>query len=583
MESPVLCWWGDEIRIIDPCDASTARVLAKPGDPLPEILQAAAGCKGSGRVRIVYQPDALEVHEIGLAGIPLNPRRADGPGRKRVRRLLAREFAALAEPNAVWCLCPGDTGSGAVLYLERDSLLPKIVEGLARIGLCVEGAWPLPVLADRPPSPSAGPGCLSLVATAGRAIVACVSAAGDRGVDLHNRGDAPEAAAASLRSALARFDESQHPPGWLAVEESPRAAALRSAAAGLGLTEISVAGLLARARLLSPGGWADLLPGRPWWMRPRARRRLIAGAAILAMLTSALCAHIAGARKSARLALRQREEAALLHVRAEAGERQTRTERIKALLASEAELATERPVLGDFLPALAASFPRSAVLGEIAMSDGQITLLGRICDRSVRTADAAARLCSDLAPSGAQWTLRSDPLPSGGFDFVLRGSVERRPKSAEEKPAASGDTPQALERNETGFAQACSRLPTDASFQQMLAALSRRGWIAAAPAVDRRNGYELRHYLLRLANPRLDAWPEIVASIRLICDQPGLTIERLLLTAAPDGAAVFIRAELGLTIRLKLRAVSRAGACAPRRRRISEPLHSATTRLSRSC
>ena len=579
MESPVLCWWGDEIRIIDPGDACSARVLAMPGDPLPEILRAAAGCKSAGRVRIVYQPDALEVHEIGLAGIPLNPRRADGPGRRRVRRLLAREFAAIAEPDAVWCLCPGD--AGAVLYLERDSLLPKIVEGLARNGLRTEGAWPLPVLAERAPSP--GSGSLSLVATTGRAIVACVSAAGDRGVDLHNRGDAPEAAAASLRSALARFDESEHPQGWLAVEEGPKAAALRSAAAGLGLTEISVAGLLARARLLSPGGWADLLPERPWWMRPCAKRRLIAGAAVLAVLTPALCVHIAAARRGARLALRQREEAAFLHMRAEAGERETRAERLRELLASEAELATERPALGDFLLALASSFPRSAVLGEIAVSDGQITLSGRFCDRSVRTADAAARLCSDLAPSGAQWSLRSDPASSGGFDFVLRGSLERHQNGVEKKPPAAGDTPQALEQNETGFEQARSRLSTGASFEETLTALGRQGWTAAGRGVDRRNGYELRSYVLRFANPRLGDWPGIVASVRLICDQPGLTIERLFLTAAPDGAAVFIRAELALTVRLKPQAVSRAGAFGPRRRHTSEPLHSATTRPSRSC
>jgi hypothetical protein len=84
-----------------------------------------------------------------------------------------------------------------------------------------------------------------------------------------------------------------------------------------------------------------------------------------------------------------------------------------------------------------------------------------------------------------------------------------------------------------------------------LGALGRRGWTASEPATDRRNGYELRHYSLRRANPRLGDWPEIVASVRILCDEPGLTIDRLLLTAAPDGAAVFIRAELGLTVRLR--------------------------------
>ncbi len=584
MESPILCWWGDEVRIIDSRDECSVHVLGKQLDPVPGILKAAAGCKGAGRVRIVYQPDALEVHEVGLAGLSLDQKRAGSAGRKSLRPLLAREVAALSEPGAVWCLAPNDSGAGgALLYLERNSPLPRIVEGLGRNGLRTEGAWPLPIVAEWPPSPGAGRGSLSLIASANRAIVGCVNAAGDRSVDFHFRGDIPGAAAASLRSALARFDEADRPPGWLAVDEGPASAALRPAATGLGLAESSVAGILHRVRLLAPGGLADLLPERPWWRRSGAQRRLAAGAVVLLLLSSALCVQTAAARKNARLALMRREEAARLRVRAEAGELQTRIGRMRFLVTSAAELKAARPVHGDFLIALAGSFPRNAVLGEVAINDGQITLSGRVSDRGVLPGEAAARLCADLAPPGAPWALQSDPPPPGGSGFVLRGSFVRRPAAPEQPRAAPGDTPDALERGEAGFAEACARLSPTGSFGERLSALERRGWTAAGLATDRRNGYELRHYLLRYRNPRLGDWPEIVASIRVICDEPGLTIERLFLTAAPDGAAVFIRAELGLTVRLKPQAVFRAGAYDPPRRRIWEPSHSATIRLSRSC
>jgi hypothetical protein len=548
MDSPVLCWWGEEVRIVDPSDVCHAQVLASPRDPVPEIIRAAADrCRDAGFLRIVYQPDSLEVHEVGLAGLSLRPGRTGGSERKRLRPILAREFPALAEPGTAWCLAPGGAGGG-VLYLERNSPLPGIVEALARNGLRTEGAWPLPALAEC--GPAAG-GSLLVAAAADRSIVACVSAAGDRSADLHVRGDTLEAAAASLRNALARFDEAERPPGWLALDEGPAAAALRSAAAGIGLKEISVAGLLGRARLLPPGGWPDLLPANPWWRQSRARPPLIAAAIAVLLLGSALSARVAAARKDARLHLRREEEAARIQVQAEAGERKTRAERLRTLDTASVELKAARPALGDFLLALAASVPKSAVLDELALDEGRITVRGRICDRSVRPGDAAAKLCADLAPSGAAWVLRPGPLPSGGSDFVLKGSFEPRPAAPEPPAAAPGDTRESLARGEAGFAAACARLPSAGSFGECLDSLGRKGWTAVGFTADRRSGYELRHASLRYANPRLSDWPQIVSSIGILCDEPGLTIDRFFLTAAPDGAAVFVRAELALTARLK--------------------------------
>jgi hypothetical protein len=553
MNAPILCWWGGEVRIIDPSGACSVHAIASASDPLPEILRsAAAGCRGAGLVRIVYQPDTLEVREVGLAGHALKPGRAGESGRNQLRTFLAREIPALEEPGTVWCVSPGEDGAaGAVLYFERNSPLPAIVEGLARGGVRAEGAWPLPALADFAPPSGARRGSLTLAATADRAAIAWVSVAGDRSVESHATGDIQEAAISSLRTALARFDESERPPGWLAVEEGPAASAIRSAAAGLGLTEVSVPDFLSRVRLLSPGDWPDFLPARPWWRRPRSRRALAATAAALLILAFVLSLRIAAGRKSAQLRLRQDEEAARLHVRAEAGERETRLERMRLLATAEAELKPARSALGDFLPALAASVPKNAVLDELAVDGGKITISGRICDHSSRPGDVAARLCADLAPPGAAWALRPDPQPHGGSDFVLRGAYEPRPQSPEQPAAAPGDKPEALARSEAGFAEACARLPAAGSFENRLGDLMHGAWISAGLTAERRSSYELRHYSFRFANPRLGDWPEIVGSIRILCDEPALTIDRLILTAAPDGAAVFTRAELALTVRLR--------------------------------
>jgi hypothetical protein len=268
-------------------------------------------------------------------------------------------------------------------------------------------------------------------------------------------------------------------------------------------------------------------------------------------LVSVFSIRTAAERKDARLRRQREEEAARLHVQAEAGERETRIERMHYLATAASELNPTRPAQGDFLVALASSVPRSAVLNEVSIDGGRITVTGRICDRSARPGDVAARLCADLSPHGAPWALRPDSTPPSGSDFALRGSFGPKSPVPEQPAASPGETPDALARSEAAFAAACAHLPAAASFEERLSALRRGGWTAAGPTSDRRSGYELRHCSLRHANPRLADWPEIVASIRSLCDEPALTIDRLILTAAPDGSAVFSRAELGLTIRLK--------------------------------
>ena len=268
---------------------------ANPADPLPEMLRAAAYSKARGGENRVPAGCPRSPRNL-LAGLSLNPGRAGGPARKRVRRFSRANSRPLRARHSL-VPSPGRCRlGGAVLHLERNSPLPAIVEGLAPRRPALEGAWPLPA-AERAPSPAPEPCAwpppqvaLSSPARAGREAGAsiCTSAPtrlrprpppcearwrvstnrASAGLARH-RGK-PQGGRPSLRRGRPRPDGDIRP------------------------------GLLARARLLSPGGWGNLLQERRW-RRPRARRRLIAGALIPAILASALWVHIAAARTSARL------------------------------------------------------------------------------------------------------------------------------------------------------------------------------------------------------------------------------------------------------------------------------------------
>jgi len=319
----------------------------------------------------------------------------------------------------------------------------------------------------------------------------------------------------------------------------------------MGLVETTLTDLLIGVRRLAPGGWTDLTPLRPWWRRPRVRGRLAAAALLLLIAASALLLRASHSRREA-LARRQREEeAARLDSRAAAGERAARLARIHTLMTTTAELAAPRPAHGDFLMALAASIPRRAVLTELAVDGGRIVLCARVCDRAARTGEVAAGWSADLDAQGAPWSVRPAAFPPGGSEFVLSGSFQpQAPVPAPPDPTPAG-TAEELARAEARLAEAGAVLPRPSSLEGKLDPLRSKGWTLAAQSSELRSGYEVRHTSLRCAGPPLSEWPDIVASVRGLCDEPGLSIDHIHLAAASDGAPVFVRAELGLTERLK--------------------------------
>ena len=254
----VILWWGSALRVLDG-GRIVSRDLADRDDPVPAILETVAEIGLGAPVRLVFHPEGMKTHVLDGGFIRL---RQGFGGRARLRRALQKDLPALTAPDTVWSTTPLPAGDGMVAYLDRRSRLPALVAALARTGRRIEGAWPLPLLVEAGPD-GIHRGSLSLVATADRSLVTWFSPGGGPGSEVHTGVDVLDSTVAALRGARARFDEGEPSTGWLAIENGPWADALRQAAEGLGLTGISLADLLDRARLLAPGGRRIFSPLQP--------------------------------------------------------------------------------------------------------------------------------------------------------------------------------------------------------------------------------------------------------------------------------------------------------------------------------
>ena len=540
--SLVILWWGGDLRILAPDGRLIRPPSAAPGAGVAAVLQAAAGERaGAAGARIIYHPDTLDLHEVSC------PRTS----RSRLGRILSREFPALAAPGAVWSAEPIRRGTreyATVLYADRAGNLPRLVAGLARGGLRVEGAWPLQSLIEATP-PCDGPEArfLSLVSLEGRALISCVGPSGDRSLRFFDGDGFSDGALAAAAAGLARFDEGSPPPGLMVVEEGPFAAALSDALRTPSLNRMPLARFLENARGLPAAGFSDFLGHGPFLSRLPGRRRLA---------TLAALAFLAGAAGVELTARRERERAlGRAELLREVRERERRSEEDRA----EAETAfstlagalsrVEGPARPHhrFLEALARTTPSEIALRSVSVEGAAILIRGRADGSSRDPGGPAAQLSRELSAAGAEWRFNPPVFAEGG-DFTLAGSFEgaRSQLLNSDRESRSRDLSPLRHR----LQEERDQLP-DAGALDSLLRSSFSGWKAEFQPGAPEDGLERRICRMVLEHPRIDAWPGILEATRALCETPGLRIDSLVLEAGPEDGDAFARVEIVFEATLK--------------------------------
>lgn len=409
----VILWWGPEIRILHPDGALASRRLAKQEDPVAAILAMATG---AARVRIAYHPASVETHDISCAVAE----------RGRLLRRLSREYPSLKAAGTLWAVDAMEgraDRAGSVLYVDRRSALPRLVDGLTRAGIQTVGAWPIRCLVE-----AAGPVCAgreiswAVVAVPGRALVTGMGPNGSGFARHHEGAGAEEDAMADINTILALLESGEDGAGLCAFEEGGGMEGLFKGLGGCKVAKTTIAGLLEGARLICPGGPSDFLQGRRRFPDRRCLSALAVGLGALMLAASALSAR---STLAARERVRLVESAAIGHraqMRASLKSRRVihdEIDRQKGELA-QLQVGTQREY--DLLMALCANIPRQVELFEVSTQSGTFTVRGRCEAGSADPGDILGRFRRNLEFKGAPWTLSGDPMGEAGPDFAWHGS-----------------------------------------------------------------------------------------------------------------------------------------------------------------
>jgi hypothetical protein len=415
----VILWWGTDIRVLGLDGALASRCLVEREDPVAAIVAMVSGIAPAGTcARIAYHPSSIEIHDT----------RCPVLGRTRLFRHLSREYASMKAKGALWAIDPpkGRTaGAGSVLYVDVHSALPRLVDGLARMGIHTVGAWPLRCLVDATGSTCrGGEPSWAVLAIPGRALVISAGPHGGQFAHHHEGVGAEEDAVADVNTALALLEGAEGAPGLCAVEEGGGMEDLCRLLAGCKTVRTTLAGLLGSAGALTPGGPSDFLQVRT---RYQARRCLAALAGAFGVLMLAGSAWSIRSTCMHREEIRQREVAAAglrsqLHASVE-----SRRALNDAILRRERELAqmeVGRQREYDLLMALSGLIPRQVELLELSTLAGNFTIRGRCETGTASPGDILARFRRDLGFKDAPWSLSVEPAGDPGPDFEWHGSFQ---------------------------------------------------------------------------------------------------------------------------------------------------------------
>ena len=155
----------------------------------------------------------------------------------------------------------------------------------------------------------------------------------------------------------------------------------------------------------------------------------------------------------------------------------------------------------------------------------------------------------------AHWLLPAGILAAAGSVYYSRSASAPAvaPEEAalqRQAEALAGATPDTILQLENRLAAARARLAPAPGFDAWLQGAC-RNWIVATRSTGSAGDLELSQYGLVYDHPRMSSWPDITASLQALCAEPGLTIDRLDIAAAPDGADAFQQVEVRLTVLLR--------------------------------
>lgn len=110
-------------------------------------------------------------------------------------------------------------------------------------------------------------------------------------------------------------------------------------------------------------------------------------------------------------------------------------------------------------------------------------------------------------------------------------------------------TPNEADRLEGQLAKATSRLPVAAGFDSWLQGWS-GDWTVESTSTESVGGIECRRLIIAHNDRDLRAWNDILGSLKTLCNEPGVTVDRVDVALDPGGEH-FAVVQIGFTARFR--------------------------------
>jgi len=149
---------------------------------------------------------------------------------------------------------------------------------------------------------------------------------------------------------------------------------------------------------------------------------------------------------------------------------------------------------------------------------------------------AATGLCAAVAAAVYARTSVAPTIPPQD------GSLEQ------ELSQLTAATPEAA-RLERRLGAATAALPSATDFDSWLKGWS-SGWTQESQSAESAEGIERRRYVIAHNDRELQAWPDILAGVKSLCAEPGVTVDGVELVLTPDSTR-FAVAQVTFSVRLR--------------------------------
>jgi len=535
MEPLILCWWGNELRLVFSSGEVHHHSLAENSKSSDSILSHLINEKPKNKsVRIIYYSDKLSLNSIKELRLPVVKDKASKRKRTDLELKLRNHFPALAQSTCLWSLTYNLRLSNhfSSLALINDPDLIELIKGLKKIGYSIEGVWPLPFLMHAlPKKQNEDAGSFCIACTDKQLLITTTSISGDWKCDnipihLNN-----SVTLSGLQNARLRFEEEMPPSGWLATDQSSEHNPYIYHCRDLGLNEIMLSHVLYNTRHLSVSAWENTC------FENINRSSIFTLRTVLLLLTTSII--IAGIyfekaailEKNLRLEKTKKEAFETEQISKENHAKEMKT-KDEILTRDYNLLINESQAVDKGLIAIAESCINKYTIESLHIVNDSIQMILNSNESSAPRAKLTD-LCSSLNSSQNQWSFSVQP----NQDTALRikgyhsQSQITLPTNIESK-----------------VNELLLHLNSVNSFNKIFSEIQSH-WTINSHKKDSYSTFVVQHIDLYLIDTHVDSWPTILNDIHSLSLIPNLSLNEVHLTLDLENPSFFKEAWIRLTAR----------------------------------